>query len=121
MIFKGVTDDDSNRAQKRHSQMEYLTINTPKEESGPVLRFGFEDLKGIMTPHNDDLVIRVIVTNYKVAWVFVDADSSVNVLFKLALEQMILNKRDLQYIVTLLFDFSEHAVHRLVKFNYLFL
>lgn len=86
-------------------------VNTLEEESSPVLGFKPEDLKGIIAPHNNALIIRVTVANYEVAWVFVNAGSSVNVLFKSALEQIRLNEEDLQHIMTPLFGFFEHAVH----------
>lgn len=53
--------------------------------AGPVLRFGPQDLEGVITPHNDALVIRATVTYYEVAQVFVDSGSSVNVLFLAAI------------------------------------
>lgn len=87
--------------------------NTSKEESGPVLEFGPENLRGIVTSHNDALVIQAIMMNYEVVRVFINAGSFVNALFKLALEQMVLNEGDLQYIATPLFVFSGHAVHPL--------
>lgn len=55
-------------------------------ESGPVLGFGLGDLGGVVPPHNDALVIRVTMTNNDMAWVFVDANISVNILFWVALE-----------------------------------
>lgn len=46
-----------------------------------MLGFGLEDLRGIVTPHNDALVIRAIIVNYEIARVFIDVGSSFNVLF----------------------------------------
>lgn len=40
-----------------------------------MIGFGPSDLEGVMTPHNDALVIRAIVANYDVTRIFVDTDS----------------------------------------------
>lgn len=53
------------------------------------------------------------MANYEIARVFIDAGSSINVLFKQALEQMGLFERDLQYIETPLFGFFGYVVHSL--------
>lgn len=51
-------------------------------EEGPVISFGPKDLDGFTVLHNDALVIRARVDNYKVQRVFVDSGSSVNVIFQ---------------------------------------
>lgn len=81
MIFRSVTDGDSNRTWKRHSGSECMVVKATEVESCLVIRFGPSDLKGVMTSHNDALVIQATVVNYDVARVFTDVGSSVNVLF----------------------------------------
>lgn len=109
MIFGGTTNGDSNRANKRHSRDECLVVSAPKEECGRVLGFSPEDLRGIVASHNDVLVIRTIVANYEVDRVFIDADSSINILFKPTLEKIGLVERDLQHISIPLFGFFGHS------------
>lgn len=65
IISEGAIDDDSNQVWKRHSRTQCLAVKVPKEKYSPVLGFGSEDLRGVVTPHNDTLVIRAIVTNYE--------------------------------------------------------
>lgn len=73
-----------------------MVIKTTEAESGPM---GHGDLEGVTNPspptHNDALDIRATMANYDVAQVFVDADSSINVLFRVALKQMGKNVEDL--------------------------
>lgn len=57
MIFRSVTDGDSNRTWKRHSGSECMVVKATEVESCLVIRFGPSDLKGVMTSHNDALVI----------------------------------------------------------------
>lgn len=87
-----------------------LAINAPKDL---VLEFGPKDLRGIVTSHNDVLVIRAIVANYEIARVFINVGSSINILFKTDLKQMRLDEGGLKHIATPLFRFSGHTVHSL--------
>lgn len=64
-------------------------------------------------PYNDSLVIWATMVNYDKALVFMDAGSSVNILFWVDLEHMIIKARDLQYITVLLFEFLGHVVQQL--------
>lgn len=68
-----------------------------------MIGFGPGDLEGVMTLHNGALVIRTTVANYDLARVLVDASSSVNILFCVALEQMGMKVRDLEHITTPIF------------------
>lgn len=47
---------------------------------GPVISFGRQDLQVISLPHNDALVIHVKISNYDIMRVFIDSESSVNVI-----------------------------------------
>lgn len=67
-------------------------VNTPEKESSLVLGFGPTDMKGVVAPHNDALIIRATMANYEVARIFVDANSSISILFRIALKQMGLNE-----------------------------
>lgn len=91
MISKGVTDDESNRAQKRYNRAECMVFRTLEMESRLVLGFEPKNLEGVATPHNDTLIVRAMVANYVVAQVFVDVGRSINILFWAALEQMKMN------------------------------
>lgn len=89
MIFGGSTSGDSNRTRKMHSHyLESYAVRTNQSlEDGPIISFGLVDLKGIIIPHDDALVIRETIANYDVARAFVDFGSSVNIFFKDVLKQ----------------------------------
>ncbi|XP_073294528.1 uncharacterized protein [Primulina huaijiensis] len=67
MISGGATDGDSRRARKAHGRrLESLGVDlAPK--SDPTISFGPEDLKRIVAPHNDALLVTLTVANYDVA------------------------------------------------------
>ncbi|XP_075515967.1 uncharacterized protein LOC142550801 [Primulina tabacum] len=110
MITGGATDGDSGRARKAHGRrLESLGLDlAPKAD--PTISFGPDDLKGIVTPHNDALLVTLIVANYDVARIFVDTGSSVNILFKRTLDQIKVEGFEFDPISTPLFGFTGHAV-----------
>lgn len=81
---------DSNRMRKTHSHHleSYVVGTNHREEDAPIINFRLANLEGVTTPHKDVLVIRATIVNYEVAQVFVDSESSVNILFKEAFNQM---------------------------------
>ncbi|XP_075473861.1 uncharacterized protein LOC142504905 [Primulina tabacum] len=110
MISGGSTDGDSNRARKARSRRECFEVDGRGRDE-PVISFGPEDLRGVSLHHNDSLVIQDRVANYDVLRVFVDNDSSVNVIFKKALVQMDLHEYHLKAVETALFGFAGHAMY----------
>ncbi|XP_075475860.1 uncharacterized protein LOC142513968 [Primulina tabacum] len=72
--------------------------------------FGPEDLRGIVAPHNDTLVVTTTVANYDVARIFIDNRSSVNILFKSTLDQMKVEGFEFEPISTRLYGFAGHAI-----------
>ncbi|XP_073153991.1 uncharacterized protein [Henckelia pumila] len=94
MISGGATDGDSGRARKAHwRRME-----------------NFEDLRGVVAPHNDALVVTVTVASYDVARIFVDSWSSINIFFKGTLDQMNIEGCELESISTPLHGITGHAI-----------
>lgn len=74
----------SNHARKTHGQrFKSYEIGTKSQtETCTSISFYPQDLEGVVTPHEDELLIRVVIVNYNVAQIFIDMGSSVNVLFK---------------------------------------
>ncbi|XP_073026686.1 uncharacterized protein [Primulina eburnea] len=93
MISGDATDGDSGRARKAHGRS-----------------FGPEDLRGVVTPHNDALVVTITIANYNVARIFIDNGSSVNVLFKSTLDQMKMGGFEFEPVSTPLYGFAEHVI-----------
>ncbi|XP_074556286.1 uncharacterized protein LOC141812150 [Curcuma longa] len=115
MIAGGPTDGNSNQARKAHRRrLETYSINPGRgQEYGPSIQFGSRDLEGVIVPHDDALVIRATIANYDVARVFVDTNSSVNVLYKGAFDRMQIDREGLLPMGTSLFGFTGHEVRPL--------
>ncbi|XP_073014535.1 uncharacterized protein [Primulina eburnea] len=112
MISGGATDGDSGRARKAHGKrLENFEISRGADlPQDPVISFGPEDLRGIVTRHNDALVVTTTIANYDVARIFIDNGSSVNVLFKSTLDQMKMGGFEFEPVSTPLYGFSGHAI-----------
>lgn len=98
------TPTGQGKAYSRRLESFVLGTNHRVEE-GLVINFGPVDLKGLTTPYEDALVMRAIIANYEVARVFVDSESSVNILFKEAFDHMQIDSAKLHPLSTLLFGF----------------
>ncbi|XP_073020996.1 uncharacterized protein [Primulina eburnea] len=112
MISGGATDGDSGRAWKAHGRrLENFEISRGSDlPQDPVISFGPEDLRDVVTPHNDALVVTVTIANYDVARIFIDNGSSVNVLFKSTLDQMKMEGFEFEPVSTPLYGFAGHAI-----------
>ncbi|XP_073280645.1 uncharacterized protein [Primulina huaijiensis] len=112
MISGRATDGDSGRARKAHGRsLENFEISRSADlPQDPVISFGPEDLRGVVTPHNDVLVVTATIDNYDVAMIFIDNGSSVNVLFKSTLDQMKMKGFEFEPVSTPLYGFAGHAI-----------
>ncbi|XP_075478812.1 uncharacterized protein LOC142519663 [Primulina tabacum] len=86
-----------------------------REEKGGVMMllgnlFGPEDIRGIVAPHNDALVVTATIANYDVASIFIDNGSCVNILFKSTLDQMKVEGFEFDPVSTPLYGFGGHAI-----------
>ncbi|XP_073304582.1 uncharacterized protein [Primulina huaijiensis] len=108
----GATDGDSGQARKAHGRrLENFEISRGADlPQDPVISFGTEDLRGVVAPHNDALVVTATVANYDVARIFIDNGSSVNILFKSTLDQMKVEGFEFEPISTPLYGFAGHAI-----------
>ncbi|XP_073138648.1 uncharacterized protein [Henckelia pumila] len=119
MISGGATDGDSGLARKAHGRrIEKFEIskylNLPQD---PVISFGPKDLRDVLAPHNDALVVTVTIVNYDVTRIFVDSGSSVNILFKGTLDQINIEGCELESMSTPLYGFTGHAIRPMGKID----
>ncbi|XP_042400920.1 uncharacterized protein LOC121990942 [Zingiber officinale] len=112
MISRGPTDGDSGRARKSHvRRLEVHIVGCSQEQAADsVISFRPTDLEGLEFPHNDALIIKAIIANSRVARVFVDTGSSVNILFRTAFEEMQIDAAELQPVATSLYGFIGNEV-----------
>ncbi|XP_073129182.1 uncharacterized protein [Henckelia pumila] len=115
MISGGSTDGDSGRTHKAHGRrLENFEVNSQLScPIDPNISFGREDLKDVVLPHNDPLLVTLTIANYDMARIFVDTGSSVNIIFKKTLDQMKLEGFELDPITTELYGFTSHALQPL--------
>ncbi|XP_073278611.1 uncharacterized protein [Primulina huaijiensis] len=76
----------------------------------PVIGFGPEDLRDVVAPHNDALVVTATIANYDVARIFIDNGSSMNILFKNTLDQMKVEGFEFEPIITPLYGFAGYVI-----------
>ena len=74
------------------------------------IMFSYSDLEGCQHPHDDPLVIRVVVDNKTIHRVLVDNGSSADIIFALAFDKMGIGKEKLEPINTHLRGFSREKV-----------
>ncbi|XP_042455825.1 uncharacterized protein LOC122040538 [Zingiber officinale] len=112
MIASGPTDEDSNRARKLHAQqLEIHAVGCSKErEDIPEIIFGPRDTEGVEVPHNDTLIIQVVIANYTIFRTFVDTGSSMNIMFKKAFDKIQIDRNKLQPMTTPLYGFTSNEV-----------
>ncbi|CAA0810631.1 Unknown protein, partial [Striga hermonthica] len=112
MILGGPTNGDSNNARKGHAR----AMKKKREEVGitghmPVISFKAEDAEGVVLPHNDALVITAEVAGFDVKRVFIDTESSADVMFYVCFVQI--NKElsmELKPVATTLYGFNRGEV-----------
>ncbi|KAL0428666.1 UNVERIFIED_CONTAM: hypothetical protein Slati_3041400, partial [Sesamum latifolium] len=93
MIAGGPSGGDSHQARKSRvrevhqiSIKEVLDIKTM--EDAPIIQFGRAKGSGPQTTHNDALIIRAMIANYEVGRIFINSESSADILFGEAYDQM---------------------------------
>ncbi|KAL0443847.1 UNVERIFIED_CONTAM: hypothetical protein Slati_2107400, partial [Sesamum latifolium] len=74
-------------------------------------QFGRAERSGPQTTHNDALVITAMIANYKVGRIFIDSESSADILFGEAYDQMQLGDVSLEKVNTSLYGFAGEVVH----------
>ncbi|XP_042432619.1 uncharacterized protein LOC122019186 [Zingiber officinale] len=106
------TNGDSGRARKSHvRRLEVHTVGCNQEQAtGHVISFGPADLEGLELPHDDALIIKAIIANSRVARVFIDTGSSVNIMFRTTFEEMQIDATELQPVATSLYGFTGNEV-----------
>ncbi|KAL0408142.1 UNVERIFIED_CONTAM: hypothetical protein Sradi_1748600 [Sesamum radiatum] len=116
MIAGGPSGRDSHQARKSQvreahqiSIKEVLDIETT--EDTPIIQFGRAKRSDPRTIHNDALIITAILANYEVGRIFIDSESSVDILFREAYDQMQLGGVSLEKVNTSLYGFAGEVVH----------
>ncbi|XP_058215768.1 uncharacterized protein LOC131326877 [Rhododendron vialii] len=112
---------ESSHARKAHLRKlrteEYLEVNTidrPSKiqikEEIPII-FSEEDLKGIQIPHDDPLVITIVIANYLTRRVLIDSGSSADILYLHTYDQLKVGRERLRPMASPLVGFAGTPVY----------
>ncbi|XP_077222177.1 uncharacterized protein LOC143856019 [Tasmannia lanceolata] len=83
---------------------------TDPHHEDQVITFSHEDLDGLQVPHDDALVVRLVIANFDIGKILVDTGSSVNVLHLGTFEEMKLGKERLGPVEYSIYGFSGVSV-----------
>ncbi|XP_057956803.1 uncharacterized protein LOC131150216 [Malania oleifera] len=116
VIFGGSgSGGGSGGARKRYTKqvlsMERGEPSSKRNKQDDDIIFDSGDEEGVQQPHNDALVLSLLVANYKVRRVLIDNGSSTNVMFWSILEGMKIGKDRLKPILAPLVRFGGGVVH----------
>lgn len=77
----------------------------------PDMTFTKYDLRGVMSPHSDTLVLKVDINKQDVYRVLLDRGDFVNVLYKHTFDRLVLNTNIEMQMATPIIGFSRETVH----------
>ncbi|XP_058223097.1 uncharacterized protein LOC131332815 [Rhododendron vialii] len=112
---------ESSNARKAHLRKlrtkEYLEVNTvsrpskiQKKEEIPII-FSEEDIKGTQVPHDDPLVITIVMATYITRRVLIDSGSSADILYLHAYDQLRVGRERLRPLISPLVGFAGTPVY----------
>ncbi|XP_010262512.1 PREDICTED: uncharacterized protein LOC104601030 [Nelumbo nucifera] len=84
-----------------------------------VIYFTEDDARGVQYPHDDALIVKMIINDFKVKRILVDSGSSTDILFLEAFKKMQLERKDLQPTDVPLVGFSRDVVKPLGRIKVL--
>ena len=117
MIFRGfVGGGESSSARKAHlrsiksgDSLEVQVVSKlPRLDT--TITFSNSDMEGCQHPHDDQLVIKVVVANKTINRVLVDNGSLTNIIFALAFDKMGIGREKLEPVNTYLCGFFGERV-----------
>ncbi|XP_057962415.1 uncharacterized protein LOC131153985 [Malania oleifera] len=116
VIFGGSTNGgDNGGARKRYAKQVLLTEKRgpsgKRQKQDDAITFDSEEEEGVQQPHDDALVVSLLVANYKVRPVLIDNGSSTNIIFWSVLEGMKIDRECLKRISIPLVRFGGDIVH----------
>ena len=117
MIFRGFAGGgESSSARKAHlrsiitAEMGKIQAVSKLPRLDTTMTFSDSDLEGCQHPHDDPLVVRVIVANTTVHRVLIDNGNSADIIFASAFDKMGIGREKLEPVNTHLRGFSREKV-----------
>ncbi|XP_057976097.1 uncharacterized protein LOC131163521 [Malania oleifera] len=93
--------------------MEKGETNSKRNRRDDIITFDNGDEEGVQQPHDDALVLSLLMANYMVRRILIDNGSSTNIMFRLVLVGMKIGKERLKPVSTPLVGFGRDTVHPL--------
>ncbi|GFZ01916.1 hypothetical protein Acr_15g0005250 [Actinidia rufa] len=114
----------STSSRKRHARSafrlaeeEIYNLSSPCVGDQPPITFSNDDLRGLHLPHDDALVVSVVIANFNVQRILIDSGSSADILFISAFEKMKIGLDKLHPFHTPLIGFGGNTTHPLGWIN----
>ncbi|GAA0154201.1 hypothetical protein LIER_12255 [Lithospermum erythrorhizon] len=104
----GGGDSRNSRKIYAHREMYSIVETTTKKEE--VITFNDKDLVGIEVPHDDSVVIALVIANFKVERILVDTGSSVDVVYLSTFDKWRLPRSLIKLLHTPLTGFTGHTI-----------
>nr|XP_027093621.1 uncharacterized protein LOC113714021 [Coffea arabica] len=110
-ISGGPTGGDSQNSRKRTYRQAGMDVAEPSSRLSEVITYGPHDPVPAASSNHETLVIEVLTNNYIVKKVYVDPESSVDVMYYRTFESLKLTREQLTPVRTPLVGFGGHVVH----------
>ncbi|KAL0462839.1 UNVERIFIED_CONTAM: hypothetical protein Slati_0171500 [Sesamum latifolium] len=116
MIVGGPIGGDFHHARnteirKAHDVTIREVLDVKAMEDVPIIQFERAERSGPKNSHSDALVITALLANYEVGCIFINSESSADILFGEAYDQMQLGDIPLEKVNTSLYGFAREVVH----------
>nr|XP_027123348.1 uncharacterized protein LOC113740056 [Coffea arabica] len=110
-ISGGPTGGDSQNSRKRTYRQAGMELVEPSSRLSEVITYGPRDPVPVASSNHETLVIEILTNNYIVKKVYVDPESSVDVMYYRTFESLNLTREQLTPVRTPLVGFGGHVVH----------
>ncbi|GAV57587.1 hypothetical protein CFOL_v3_01124, partial [Cephalotus follicularis] len=103
------------RREEAHRQQEDKRLRTGGDEE--VISFSEADYEGVRLPHDDPVVVTLLVELFTMKRILIDNGSSVDILYKHAFDQLRITADQLKPVKTPLVGFAGETIHPLGSIN----
>ena len=114
MIHGGFTARGTSKSSRKRYLKEVCHVEGEEEALIiPAITFTKEDASGIITGHDDPMVITIILANANLHRTLIDQGSSADILFKIAFDKLGLDERELRAYPNNLFGLGDTPIQPL--------
>ncbi|GAV69103.1 hypothetical protein CFOL_v3_12604, partial [Cephalotus follicularis] len=107
--------EEAPRQQEEQQQQQHKRLRTGGEEE--VITFSEADYEGVRLPHDDPVVVTLLVELFTMKRILIDNGSSADILYKNAFDQLRIPADQLKPVKTPLVGFAGETIHPLGSIN----